>query len=175
MNLLSKTFDICMYTPGWFQKQFIIIHVHCKTPDTRVYVECSQSVSADFFLNMQFMFLSIITSLMYRLISALSCLLFQVFLLCPCFNSSLGDQHGSLILINLIFYTASSYLKNIPGKISSNQRLNFFWNRNGIMKHHVFRLTCQWNRLHGFLWCEIDERSFGQWVYGITLLETNSI
>lgn len=122
---------------GLFQKQFIKSRPSsytCTVNTTSSYTctvntihtgfcwTFSHSVLSDFFIYN--LFLSIITGLMHPLISALSCLLFQVFLLCLCFGSSLGDHNGSLGLINYKLYTARSYLKNIPGKIGSDF-LNF--------------------------------------------------
>lgn len=122
---------------GLFQKQFIksrpssytctvnTTSSYTCTVNTRHTGFCwtfSHSVLSDFFIYN--LFLSIITGLMHPLISALSCLLFQVLLLCLCFGSSLGDHNGSLGLINYKLYTARSYLKNIPGKIGSDF-LNF--------------------------------------------------
>lgn len=112
---------------GLFQKQFIKSRPSSytctvNTIHTGFCWTFSHSALSDFFIYN--LFLSIITGLMHPLISALSCLLFQVFLLCLCFGSSLGDHNGSLGLINYKLYTARSYLKNVPGKIGSDF-LNF--------------------------------------------------
>lgn len=115
---------------GLFQKQFIKSRPssYTCTVNTKHTGFCwtfSHSVLSDFFIyNVSVYHHRPNASSDLGVISALSCLLFQVFLLCLCFGSSLGDHNGSLGLINYKLYTARSYLKNIPGKIGSDF-LNF--------------------------------------------------
>lgn len=121
---------------GLFQKQFIKSRPssYTCTVNTKHTGFCwtfSHSVLSDFFY-IQFVSVyhhrpnasSDLGVILPSLISALSCLLFQVLLFCLCFGSSLGDHNGSLGLINYKLYTARSYLKNVPGKIGSDF-LNF--------------------------------------------------
>lgn len=99
----------------------IFIHVHCKHQTHRFLLNLfSFRIIGLFYIQFVSVYhhrpnaSSDLGVILPPLISALSCLLFQVFLLCLCFGSSLGDHNGSLGLINYKLYTARSYLKNIP-------------------------------------------------------------